>query len=303
METIGFPTYLDFMKGEQESRCINTDADLFCIVCGPERSGKSLVVMATGCHLDTRYNIGNIFYDGQEYTKLLLEVAKTRGTEYSPELIEKHNVMGVDLTEFRNIKAQRYEHGAVLHYDEAGQGMSNREAFKNIDQYKTLQCMGHLRMVNFWCAPKLRVIDVYAREERVKFFIWVDNLGTKDKPERLMFIWTRESLAHLLIDPYWKTNMMLGTKYIVKKYRPDLRVPIPNLLSGKDPYIKPELYEAYKVRKLLWDYKRLLATTTADSGKPIKHPVKEGQTFEDWHKETGLSERSYREYKKRGRQT
>lgn len=294
MDTIGFPTYLEFMRDERKSRCIDTDADLFIIVAGPERSGKSLVVMATGIGIDPTYDIDKIFYDGKKYTDLLLEAARSRGLEYPRELIEKHNIMKLNLEEFLNPeKAKNFPPGTVLHYDEAGAGMSNRE--RNIDQYKTLQCMGHLRMVNFWCAPKLRVIDIYAREERVKFFMWVDNLGTKSKSQRLMFIYFRDSLNRMLVNPYWMDDMKLGTKYMVKKYRPDLRVYIPNLLSGDDPYIPKEIFEAYKIRKLMYDYKRL-----KDTQPDIPQGIKPGknESFAEYKKRTGLGKSTYYKYRK-----
>jgi hypothetical protein len=246
--------------------------------------------MATGIYIDPDYSINKIFYDGDKYTKLLLEAAKARGTEYDKEAIIKHNEdIGVNLDEFLNpVNPKSFPHGTFLHYDEAGAGMSNRD--RNIDQYKTLQCMGHLRCVNFWCAPKLRVIDVYAREERVKYFMWVDNLGTKDKPERYMFIWTRESLAHMLIDPYWRDTMKLGTKYLVKKYKPDLRVYVPNLLSGDNPYVPAELHKAYKIRKLLYDYKRLRDSQPSTSEDPMPLP---GETLRAYIKRTKKSKTTY----------
>jgi hypothetical protein len=293
MDTIGFPTYLEFMKEERQSRCIDTDADLFCIVCGPERSGKSLVVAATCLAIDPSYSVDKVFYDGQKYTNLLLEASRARGLDYDRKFIEENNIMGLDVNEFLNPeKAKSFPPGSVLHYDEAGVGMSNRDSIKkeSIDQYKTVQTMGHLRLVNFWCAPKLRVIDVYPREDRVKFFMWVDNMGTKGKPERYMFIWTKDSLNRMLVDPYWKVDMMLGTKRIVSKYKPDLRVYIPNLLSGDDPYIPDTFWKQYKIRKLMYDYQRLRSSQPSTSEDPMPLP---GEPLRAYIKRTKKSKTTY----------
>jgi hypothetical protein len=126
--------------------------------------------------------------------------------------------------------------------------------------------------------------------------MWVDNLGTKTHPERVMFIWTKESLARMLVDPYWKETMMIGTKKLVKKYRPDMRVVMPNLLSGEDPYVPADFYQAYKIRKLLFDYKRLEDSQPVDLDNPM--PGKK-EKLREWMKRTGLGHNTYYRYKRK----
>lgn len=257
MDTIGFPTFLNIMNEQKEKRCIKRKGDMFIMICGAEGVGKSLLAIALGLFLDTTFNVDRIFYRWKEYQQLLKGALKNK-LEHSNQakVDEEFKAMGVNKAVLDGVKIS-ITPGSVVHYDEAGSGMSNRQSQTRdvLEQYLAVQKMRHLRLVNIWCAPKLWVIDKYIRNERIKFFIWVDDMGTLDEPKRYAYIWSRSSMGRIYSDLNWWVTFMIGTPLVIKKYRPDYAIPIPNLERewGNKRYIPEDLIERYEIRKAAYD--------------------------------------------------
>lgn len=253
IKQISFDEYLEKMKYQQEWRCIKRKSDVFVICCGNEGAGKSELMIATACHIDPSYGLNRIYFDWDRYKKILQGVLKTKMQKHSMEKLQKYNAdVGLDLDAFMQTPGFELEPGCALHYDEAGRGASNREAMINIEQYKAMQTMRHLRTFNIWCAPKLRVLEVYAREERLKFFIWVEDEGTLEAPDRYAYIWSKYSIGRIYSIPYWWQLFYCGTGALLKQCPPDFYCQIPNL-EENDKYIPKDLLEGYEIRKMLFD--------------------------------------------------
>jgi hypothetical protein len=260
MTNLGFSSLMEMLKEQVDLRCKTRDGDVFIVISGDEGTGKSLLAMAIASYVDPEYDIDRIFYRWKEYQKLLKAAMKTKVSTFDQERVKKNfKEIGVNYDNLMKNESTPLPPGSALQYDEAGSGMSNRKALdkETVEQYLALQRMRHLSMVNIWCCPKLQVIDRYARNERVKFFIYVEDEGTLREPKRVAHVWSRPSLRRMYSDFNWQQTFLQGIKLVVSKYRPDYSVILPNLTGHNrgSYYIKPQLLEDYRIRKVGYDLK------------------------------------------------
>jgi hypothetical protein len=316
-ETIGFDKILEEMKIQREQRCFKHNGDLVISICGPEGSGKSLFALALACAIDPSFTGKHVYYDWESYVAANLGCISQRMGGMDPAMLGKYNDYGIDLSEVSKVEADTtIKQGSVLLYDEAGVGMFNRSAMSqgNVEQVRMFISNRFLNLVHILCVPTPNSIDKYIREQRTKFLIWVECMGSIFEPDRVMFLYSRQNYTRLLNQDGWWKLFNTGASLMCKVVHPEYRVVLPDLTRpwGDRVFIPAQIYEEYHARKSLYHFKQtkeMLEPQGEGSGpKQIDHTARIVSLGEDqlsWVKRTGLHPRDYYQYggtRKRQRQ-
>lgn len=298
----------DFFAKQRDIRCINDDEDIVCIVTGKERSGKStLCISLSG--IDPNFSIRQIYYFWKDYRLANQACIKYKIKQMmSPEDIVKYaaefQLNPDDLLKDDTIKELNIPTGSCLVYDEAATQMFNRSAMtkQNIQQVKLFISNGFLSLIHFMCLPKIRNIDPYIRNERLRFFIWVDKQRDIETrvPTRVAYIWSQDSYISMTKNYDWQkilNNINEKTEYLLN---PDIKVELPDLKK----HINPQLWDEYAKKKLMYNQKQITDMSLEETRVEQKEKKKDysnrkplpGEDAWAWSTRTGLSPEAFKNW-------
>jgi hypothetical protein len=158
-----------------------------------------------------------------------------------------------------------------------------------------------LNLVHILCVPKPTSVDLYVREERARFFIFiVAKMDRKMQSRtRTAYVWSRESYNELMSGKRDNTKLFNNPKKLLKYCPPDFAVELPDFLDGTR--IPLEMFKEYKARKAVYNLKQSLDMQSSldheeKKKQKVDYSVLRVQPGEDcwsWSKRTGRSPSSF----------
>lgn len=310
----------------RQKKTVEKTDDIVIGCCGDEGSGKSTFSQALG-GIDPNFHRNyiddqqQIYFLWKHYVEANKAAIRNRIDEIKADcppkifnkLMSKYDLEAEDLQQQtdKNIDLQP---GSVMLYDEAGTQMFNRAAMtqKNIDQVLLYISNRFLRIIHILNVPKPRSLDLYVREERLKYFIYIDKQYSQDleNVERVAYIWGKAAYKRMLYTPYWWTLLGGNFKQLLVKCPPDFRIEIPNLVGENTPTLEyripSEAKRIYDAEKAMFNLKQSLdmsETKEEDNGKQTIEQMlmelpKQGEDYQDYCKRTGKGKSTFYERKK-----
>lgn len=301
MTKIGFKQLHEEMQYQREWKTLKDDEDIVIVVCGYEGSGKSKFACALAS-IDPGFNEKQIYYLWENYLHANTLAIKNKVRKIPHRLFELCNEYDLSLEDLKG-ESNNLEAGSALLYDEAGTQLHARsfQSKGNIDQVKLFISNRFLSMIHILCVPKLGSLDRYVREERIKFFVWMQKEYSIDLKEktRVAYVWSKTNYMNIMNQPYW-WQLFSNTDKLINVCPPDYEVYVPNFDSkNSQKYVPHELWERYSVKKELFNLHQCLRMEEGDEEKKDSADkfVKDGEEKKEWCKRTGLSPVSYRRYK------
>ena len=317
METIGFQTIRDEFEFNREKKCIEKEDDIVIVVAGGEGSGKSCVSLALG-EIDKNFydnTLPQVFYEWREYKKANTVAVQRIAKTLPKKIIKLVNAFGLNDEHYDTGDSKPLEPGAFLDYDEAGTQMYARDysSKANKDQVKMFISNRFARLMHTVNVPKIGSLDKYIREERIKYFIWIDAQYTQDLEDvdRTMYVWSKEAYMSILNTPYY-WQLFTPIERLINSCPPDFRIALPNL---RNKWIPKDFYDHYFAKKVLFNLKQLLDMDEEDEeaiekvkridekkvkrkkSKILKKLPQPDESIGDWCVRTGLGVDSFKKYK------
>ena len=305
MRTLGYDTFKEEMGYQRMQRCINANDDIVVVIGGNEGSGKSIFGLAL-CDIDPTFTGKQIYYFWKDYLRAIQHTIRATVKSYNKDDLTKFNIAGLKEEELNDESGEALTPGSCLLYDESGTQMFNRSAMtaQNVAQVKMFITNRFLRLIHILCVPKVRSLDKYIREERIRFLFWIHKENETDMRThtRYCYVWSRQSFNAMTKMPRWW--MMFDNQHNIEALNPDFKMKLPDFLNDK--YIKNEVVEEYNIKKSLFNLKQANEMSNEDvDGKPAKAKVnyeelrvKSGESLWDWVKRTNKPPGSYKTYAK-----
>lgn len=284
METISFKKIMELFSDIREMKVINGTDDMVIVVSGDEGAGKTIFSLALS-KMDGDFTGRQIYYMWQEYVKAQLLCLKKQIGEIPPQLIEEYNVYGLTDEDLAVNEKVDLKPGSVLLYDEAGTQMHSRSSMTkaNVDQVKLFISNRFLRFIHILNVPKPSSLDKYVRQERIKYFVWVDRKYTHGmtRQVRTAYFWSKNSYVNIFNNRHWYT-IFNNIGRLINQCPPEYKVVLPDLIKcwGGKEYIKPDLLEEYMTKKKLFNLEQMLEMTK-DKKKKSKPVSVGGSSFDD----------------------
>jgi len=278
VDTIGFNRVVELFQTARQDRCIDLNEDLVIVVSGDEGSGKTLFSMAIAYSIDPNYSGKQVYYEWMDYVSAQYDALKAQ-------------IDGVDSS---------LGVGSALLYDEAGTQLHSRSSMSkgNIDQVKLFISNRFLRFVHILNVPKPGSLDKYVRNERLKYFVWIDRkldyYNEKVRATRVAYLWSKNSYMRIYENPYW-WQLFNNLGKLIKLCPPDFRCKIPNLVQDK--YIPQQLLDEYMTKKQEFNLKQMEEMQGKKEIEKISKIVLPNESKQQWADRTGLSPASYGMYK------
>jgi hypothetical protein len=302
MKTVTFDWLLNELSYQREMRCINANEDVLNVIGGNEGSGKSVLGMAM-CMIDPDFSAQNIYYFWKDFLQANMNTIKLLAKNLTKEEFEKYNEYGIKLEDVTVIEGCTHKPGDCLLYDESGTQMFNRSAMtkQNSQQVKLFIANRFLRLIYFLCVPKVRSLDKYIREERLKFLFWVHKENSPDMVtcKRYCYVWSRQSFNNMTKIHNW--FKMFDSCSNIESLYPDFKILIPNLLDGK--YIPEIILKEYNAKKILFNLRQTIDMSSTDTDSFVK-PKKDwslmkpldGEDCWAWSARTGRSPNAFKSW-------
>lgn len=275
METISYPEWHGIMKEHRDIKCIEQNQDMPIVFTGDEGSGKSTLSLALGGidpdffkHYKNRqeqvYFLWDKFLEANQLCtvnsclKALNNIQEEKRDQIKSTLLKKYGISEkkLEVPEERLI----LEEGSYLQYDEAGTQMFSRDhqtkAVK--DQVKLFISNRSNRMVYALNIPKIKYLDKYVREERIKYFVFIKVSFPNDdlrNPLRVAYIWGRDRYLRMINHPYWWQLFHTNMGKLFKISDPNFRIELPRLVGANKP-IPQDIYDIYMAEKTMFQLKQ-----------------------------------------------
>ena len=294
-----------FFAEQRQVRCLEDDEDIVNVVTGKERSGKSTLCVALS-DIDPNFNLSQIYFFWKDYRAanqacikykikhmMTEDEIRTFATQFqlNPDEILKNDEIGeLDI-----------QPGSCMTYDEAATQMFNRAASstQNQQQVKLFISNGFLSLIHWMCLPKIRNLDIYIRNERLRFFIWVDkqrNIETR-VPVRIAYLWSQDSYIDMCKNYDWQKILNNISDKTIGILSPDIKCVLPDLKR----HIGKELWDNYTKKKLMYNLKQTMDMAATEQKAEQKDKSKnyadrkprDGEDCWTWSSRTGLSPTSF----------
>lgn len=249
---------------QRKLRCLDAEDDFYVIVSGTEGSGKSMLALAMAYNMDPRFSLDNVFYRWEDYVKLNIQAIAASLDGVSQEQLNTYGEkFGLDFSSLNADKKSDVDVGSSLLYDEAILGLHSRGSMgkSNVVLGQLAATNRHLRLCHVVCIPKPRNLDQYFREERLKHFLWVENLAQIDQPPQRQILWySHKAFNKLMSTDSWRKLFSYGAATLKRVAPPTAIVNIPDLTrpkygsEGGAFWIDPKVIEEYKLRKRLFHF-------------------------------------------------
>jgi hypothetical protein len=311
MEHISFEKMCEMFADVREARCIENENDMVILCCGPEGSGKSTTILSLAHLIDPAFNIDRVFTKWKPFVHANYLATAAYAKQLGPEMQERiSKKIGLDIDKLTQEDNLHLTPGSVIMADEAATMAFNREAMSkaNVSQAKLYISNRYLRLIHFFLCPKPGSLDIYLRNERVKYFLWCEDFGQLRKPDRVLLIYSREDYCRILAtDGYWRM-FTLGGKVLASSIEPTYWVKIPDLInpSGNKnhdkTFIPPELLKEYRRRKVeggLELITEILDKDLVEETSKVNHVerlVRPDENVRDWVTRTEQSPKDYTRY-------
>jgi len=301
MITISFDQLLKEYQVQREARCISGEDDIVTILSGGEGSGKSMMGLALS-KCDPGFVGSQVYYFWKDYRQANLQAAKSFLAEYKLKELKEWNDYGLTEEDLKVEGEITIHPGSSLLYDESATQLFNRSAgsSENIEQVKLFISNRFNRLVHFLCVPKVKSMDKYIREERLRFFIFIfkKTFNNFRDVERTAYVWSAESYQNMMLRRNWE-RCFRNEKNIAKVGMPDFKVKVPDLIEGG--YIPKGLLREYKGRKVLFNIAQIKRMEEDGAVKAqVDYEalmVQPGESKADWVARTKRSPASYNNYK------